>query len=115
MLNSLSQATLKQYDSCLKQWWHFCNNEKVDPFLMSIPRILSFLTKKFNDGSAYGTLNSIRSALSLLMDDDLGSHRDIKRFFSGIYKMRPNKPRYEETWNPSQVLDHILIEIISKY
>lgn len=107
MVNSLSIKTIKQYDSCLKQWWAFCKIEKADPFLMSVPRILNFLSKKFNDGSAYGTLNSIRSALSLLLDCDLGTNRDIKRFFTGIYKMRPNKPKYNETWNPAMVLNHV--------
>jgi hypothetical protein len=107
MLRSLSNNTFKQYDSCLKQWWIFCKLEKADPFLMSVPRILSFLSQKFNEGSAYGTLNSIRSALSLLMDCDLGTQRDIKRFFNGIYKIRPSKPRYNETWNPALVLSYV--------
>lgn len=74
---------------------------------MSIPNILGFLTQKFNNGSAYGTLNSIRSALSLLIDCDLGAHKDIKRFFTGIYKMRPNNPKYNETWNPVLVLNYV--------
>ncbi|CAK1602664.1 unnamed protein product [Parnassius mnemosyne] len=107
IISSLSKNTLKQYDSSLRQWWNFCQNNIKDPYKKDIPSILSFLTEKFESGSAYSTINSVRSALSLLFNCDLGNHKDIKRFFDGLYKIRPNKPKYEETWDPAQVLEYL--------
>lgn len=121
--NSISKNTLKQYETCIKQWWAYCNIKRIEPLQLSVPNIVSFLTDKFNKGSKYGTLNSIRSSLSLILDYDLGSHRDIKRFFKGVYRLRPNKPKYDVTWDPSQVLNHVQnlypnltlkIEVLSK-
>lgn len=107
ILNSLAKNTLQQYNSCYVQWWNFCKLHKADPTVKSIPLILEFLTKKFQNGAMYGTINSMRSALSLLLDCELSTNKDISRFFKGIFRLRPNKPKYNETWDPSIVLDFI--------
>lgn len=69
--------------------------------------ILNFLTERFQNGAAYGTLNSLKSALSLLLDNELGCNKDISRFFRGIYKLRPSLPKYKETWDPNIILEYI--------
>lgn len=98
---------MQQYNSCYKQWWKFCKNNSFDPESNYIPNILQFLTEKYHSGAAYGTLNSARSALSLLLDTELGMNKDISRFFKGIYRARPNRPKYKETWDPSVMLDYV--------
>ena len=104
MMASLSTGTLKQYDVALKMWWHYCTMEKVAIFKAEIPNVISFLTQQLNKGASYGTLNSYRSAISLIAYSDLGNDNRMKRFFRGISKMRPQKPKYKVTWDPGVVL-----------
>lgn len=105
MLASLSENSIKQYDSCLKKWHHYCISQNINLFEVSIPRIISFLTQLFEAGAQYGTLNSCRSALSLIFGSRVGNDEQIKRFLKGVYRMRPPLPKYNQTWNTSIVLD----------
>lgn len=107
MLASLAENTVKQYDSCLKKWFVFCISNNFDVLEASIPNILTFLTQMFHEGVQYGTLNSCRSALSLILDTSIGNDDRIKRFFKGVFRLRPPLPKYSLTWNTSQVLDYL--------
>ena len=106
VLSSLPQSSWKQYETGLKKWWFFCADKGLDPYRPGIPGTLLFLTDEFNKGGSYGTLNSYRSTLALLAGPDLAKNYIIKRFFNGISKERPAKPRYDLTWDPKIVLDH---------
>lgn len=66
-----------------------------------------FLTEYYNSGSQYGTLNSCRSALSLIMGRQIGDDDRIKRLFKGFFRLRPPLPKYSVTWDTSLVLDHL--------
>lgn len=68
---------------------------------------MSFLSERFNEGCSYGSLNSHRSALSLLLGDQIGSDDRIKRILKGAYKIKPNCPKYNYTWDPQVVLNYI--------
>ena len=107
MLASLSKASIKQYGSGLKQWWQFCAERRLSPFEVKVDKVLIFLTKKYEEGASYGTLNSIRSAISLLTKEDLGKNFLVKRFFEGVYKLRPTKPKYCKTWEVDTVIDYL--------
>lgn len=107
MLASLSDSTVKQYNSSLKLWWQFCIVNSVDIFKPTKPSILTFLSKQFNNGCAYGTLNSHRSALSILIGDQIGSDECVKRLLKGAYKLRPTRPKYSSTWDPQMVLSFV--------
>ncbi|CAH2209141.1 jg16987 [Pararge aegeria aegeria] len=108
MMASLADNTIKQYNVTLKLWWQFCSSHNIDVFNGSISDMLSFLTHQFNNGCSYGSLNSHRSALSLLLTNfDVGSDVCIKRLLKGAYKIRPNKPKYTSTWDPQLVLNHV--------
>lgn len=105
MLASLSENTLKQYDSCLKKWYIFCVNHKVDMFTPSASNIIQFLTDIFNSGCQYQTVNCHKAAISLLagsLEDDL-----IKRFCKGVFRLRPPLPRFNITWDANIVLDYL--------
>lgn len=107
MLGSLSENTLKQYNVSFKLWWQFCR-EHNSPYLgINIANVLLFLTEQFNNGCSYGTLNTHRSALSLLLGSEIGSNESVKRLLKGAYKRKPNLPRYTNTWDPQIVLNHI--------
>lgn len=107
MLSSLSDSTVKQYNTSLKLWWQYCIVNSIDVFEPTKTSILTFLTTQFNNGCAYGSLNSHRSALSAFIGNNIGSDEYVKRLLKGAYKSRPSKPKYSSTWNPQVVLDRI--------
>lgn len=107
MLASLAENTIKQYDVTLKLWWSFCKNNNVEMFSTFIPPIISFLTEQFYKGASYGSLNSHRSALSLLLGNNIGSDDSIKRLLKGAFKVRPSVPKYTSTWDPQIVLNTV--------
>lgn len=107
MIASLATKTKKQYDSALNHWIKFCADQGVDPLAGSVPTVISFLTLKFKEGLSYSSLNSYRSALSLIIGPHLGNNEQIKRFFKGVFKLRPKKPRYEEVWDANIVLNYL--------
>lgn len=107
MLSSLSDSTIKQYNTSLKLWWQYCTVNNIDAFEPSKTSILTFLTTQFNNGCAYGSLNSHRSALSAFVGNNIGSDECVKRLLKGAYKLRPTRPKYSGTWDPQLVLNHI--------
>lgn len=107
MLASLADSTIRQYNSSYKLWWQYCNENQLDVFAPDKTHILSFLAQKFNEGCSYGSLNSHRSALSLLLGSHIISDNNIKRLLKGAYKIKPNCPKYTHTWDPQIVLTHL--------
>lgn len=107
MLSSLSHNTVKQYDVCYKRWFRFCNNAGIDLFNQSVPDIIRFLTELFQEGAQYSTLNTYRSALSLISLNRISEDDCIKRFFKGIFRLRTPSPKYNMTWDTSTVLNFL--------
>lgn len=68
---------------------------------------MAFLVHLFNKGASYGSINSHRSALSLLLGNNVGSDERVKRLMKGIYRQKPSHPKYTTTWDPKLVLDCI--------
>ena len=77
--------------------------EAIDTIISSI----KFLNNKFKSGASYGTLNSFRSALSFISKDKVGDDPLICRFLTGVSKIRPQKPKYDLTWDVSIVLSYL--------
>lgn len=69
--------------------------------------ILSFLTKRFKEGASYGTLNSTKSTISLISLRNISSDTVISRFFKGIFKQRPTRPKYSSIWDTTPVLNYL--------
>lgn len=106
MLSSLSVNTYKQYDGCVKAYIDYCNAYGYDYMNVSIPVVIHFLTQLFDNGAKYGTINSHKSALALILGNKLDDYR-VKRFMKGVFKLRPTTPKYNWTWNPSMVLNYL--------
>lgn len=104
---SLSNSSVKQYSVAFKRWFSFCDTHNIDYYEASIPNIIYFLTEIFNSGAQYGTLNSYRSALSLIIGSRVASDDRINRLFKGFYRLRPSLPKYKLTWDTSIVLDFL--------
>lgn len=107
MLASLSDSTVRQYNTTLKSWWQFCVANNVNIYEPPTASILTFLTTQFNNGCSYGSLNSHRSALSTFIGNNIGSGDFVKRLLKGAYKLKPTQPKYSTTWDPQLVLNHI--------
>lgn len=107
MLASLTENTLKQYNCYLKQWYSFCHTNHYDIFKVTVFNVLDFLMTLFDHGSKYGTMNTAKAALSLILDSEVVNNQLIKRFMSGVFKLRTPLPRYNCTWDPSLVLDYL--------
>lgn len=107
MLASLSDNTLKQYDTCLKKWYTFCQNNHLHVFNVTVADVLNFLSYTFDSSARYGTINTCRSALSLLLGQDIVNNDLTKRFLRGVFRLRPTLPKYNLTWNVDQVLDYL--------
>lgn len=107
MISSLSNSSLKQYNNGLKLWWQFCRVSNLNPYHNSIKNVLDFLTRQYKRGASYGTLNTIRSAISLLIGPSIGSDFRIKRFFKGIFRINPPTPKFRLTWDPNIVLTYL--------
>jgi hypothetical protein len=109
MLSSISPSSLKQYNVYFKKWHTFCLQNSVNLYEAPVSKILEFLSEHYSSGSqyGYGSLNSCRAALSLLLGPDVIADDKIHRFFKGVFRLRPPKPKYDITWDTSCVLDHL--------
>lgn len=54
--------------------------------------------------SSYSSLNTIRSAISLIFQNEIGNHPLIKRFCKGVAILKPPRPRYDYVWDPAPVI-----------
>lgn len=107
MQESLAQSSWKQYDSSLRKWWEYCKDKKLDPLDDNKLQVMTFLTNEFKNEASHGSINTSRSAIALLHGPDLGEDFHIKRLFKGVSNLRPTKPKYDSTWDPQLVLDHV--------
>lgn len=112
MMASCSDSTNKQYQSALRKWSEFCSENKLDVFTVSIENILLFLTSLYKKGLGYSSINTIRSALSLVLPNvegsPIGSHPLIVRFLKAIGRLKPPTRRYNTVWDVGKVLDLFL-------
>ncbi|VEN52687.1 unnamed protein product, partial [Callosobruchus maculatus] len=108
MLASISDSTLKQYSHTYKLWYKYCTENKVSLYGASVSEVIQFLRQLYLNGNQlYGTFNSHRSALSLILHQDLSNNPLLKRFLKGIARKRPQTPRYNYTWDPGVVLRYL--------
>lgn len=108
MISSISDSTIQQYNSTYRLWWNYCSEKELPLYEARISHVLSFLQSiAVARDFKYGALNSHRSALSLILPNDLGSDSYIKRFMKGMSRLRPATPKYSVTWDPQVVLSHL--------
>lgn len=110
LLSSCAESTKKQYESSLNKWLTYCRDKKCNPLLANINIILSFFTDLFKKGLGYSSLNTVRSALSLILPSvdgyQCGSHPLLTRFLKAIGKLRPPVRRYNTVWDAGQLLNY---------
>lgn len=100
-LHSISEATVKQYEGTYKRWWAFCKQREIEPFRATLQEVLIFLQSILVESTCtYGSINSHRAALSLILPLNLGEEPLLKRFMEGVARLRPQTPRYNFVWDP---------------
>lgn len=66
-----------------------------------------FFTNCTKITKCYSTLNVYRSAISLLLSNELKNNPHIQRFFKGLSNIHPQQPKYSVIWDPSIVLNYL--------
>nr|CAI5841752.1 unnamed protein product [Callosobruchus analis] len=108
LLNSISESTKKQYDVALRKWWHYRRLKHLSVYTATANSVMDFLQNILDtEHCSFGTFNSHRAALSLLLGENVGKDRTLSRFMKGISNMRPSLPRYNYRWDPQQVLEYL--------
>ncbi|CAH2086588.1 unnamed protein product [Euphydryas editha] len=107
MLASLSENTMKQYNTYLKYWFDYCLNLNINYLEASVPHVLCFLTKLYEKGAVYSSINCCKSALALILGPKISNDDRIARFLKGIFRLRPPHPKYDITWDVSIVLNFL--------
>ncbi|XP_039304918.1 uncharacterized protein LOC105201915 [Solenopsis invicta] len=91
----------------MKMWWSFCKKRNFNFFAPSVPSFLEFLSSAFAEMGSYATLNTYRSAISLISTDNIGAHPLVKRFFKGVATLKPQRSRYDFVWDPAPVVEYL--------
>lgn len=106
LINSITTSTLKQYESALKAWWDYAHTNELEIFNTESSDIISFLNQKFKSGVGHGTINTYRSAISLISSHKIYSDGLISRFLKGVFREKPSKPRYSTIWDVTPMLNY---------
>jgi hypothetical protein len=100
-----------QYETYLRRWSLFCSKSNLDPSLAGVQNGLEFLQELYDtDKCAYSSINSARSALSLVIKCEFGTfgeHQDVTIFMRGIKNLKPPKIKYAIIWDPDVVLEFL--------
>jgi len=87
--------------------------------------VLHFLSDLAQTVGSYSSLNSARSAISLISVNAIGDQPLVKRFCKGVsratsfdttgeishiksYMLKPSRPRYDFIWDPSPVVSKLI-------
>lgn len=101
---SLSDSTIKQYSKPLQDWWSFCRTSGASLFSPNPREFLTFLAQEMEKTNSYSSINTIRSAVSLISHNEIGNQALVKRFCKGVGVLRSPRPRYEYVWDPAPVI-----------
>ena len=110
--SSLADGTSKQYKLYIDKWIQYCNRNNIPFFKASIVQGIEFLTKLYHDSNGgYSTINTARSALSLILAPvdgyTFGKQPLVQRFMRGIFKLRQSLPRYNSCFDAGHVLRYL--------
>lgn len=108
MIASIADKTLLQYNSTFKLWWKFCAENNLSVFKSGVREVISFLQGILDTKThKFGTFNSHRAALSLLLHGNISQDLSLQRFLKGISNLRPALSKYNITWDTKLVTDYL--------
>ncbi|WAR30575.1 hypothetical protein MAR_033117 [Mya arenaria] len=95
IMASWRKTTQKQYSTYINRWIQFCREREIDPLQTPIEYCIEFQTELYDSGLSYETLNTARIYVKKQDGYNVGSHPLVIRFLSGVYNLRPTKPKYK--------------------
>nr|CAI5822596.1 unnamed protein product [Callosobruchus analis] len=107
LLASVSEKTMKQYNTVFTRWWEFCIKNTIEPFEYNLSGIISFIKSILDKDFSFSSINTHRSALSLVIDIPEKDKSIVSRYFKSIYNLKTPTPKYSFTWDPSLVLVYL--------
>lgn len=109
MCKAWADIMIKQYKSTWRRWSCWCLRRDRDPVAADVIHILNFLASLAEEGLAYRSINTFRSAISAghtVVDGfPVGEHPFVCRRLWGIRLSLPPEPRYSALWDVNQVLN----------
>ena len=88
-----------------------CTGRNINPYCPNVSEVIQYLTSLFEGGSKYSVLCTIRSALASVVFihgyNTLSEHPLIRRFFKGVFNLRPSAPRYTHMWDTDVPLRYL--------
>lgn len=85
----------------------FSVTNNFDMFIPQINQVVEWLTVKYKAGASYGTLNTYRSALSLICGERVEKNPIISRFLKGVFNKKPTKAKYHKIYYLEPVLKEL--------
>lgn len=107
LLNSITESTLKQYNKPIVDWYYFCKSQDLNLYKPTEGQVADWLSGKFHQGASYSSLNTCRSALSLICGEYIGQSSLLSRLLKGIYKEKPSKPKYNKIYSLDPVINKL--------
>jgi integrase len=108
MLMARRPSSIKLYTTYTSRWQNFCSARDWDCIYATIQQGLIFLQSLLESGTGYSVLNTARSSLSAIIilpnGKSFGSDPAVVLFMKGVFNIKPTRPRYVTTWDPTQVL-----------
>lgn len=89
----------------LQDWSVFSISRNISPYLAKEEDVIGFLRKYFSTGAAYGSVNSAKSAIALVLHNPWTNL--MQRFMKSIFRERPPKPKYDKIWDIDPVLEKL--------
>ena len=109
--NCRRRGSISNYQSAWRKWASWCVQRQIDPIRCDVNLIANFLAVMFHEGYEYSTINCHRSAISAyhapINSISVGEHPRICSLMTGVFNLRPTKPRFTFIWDVQKVIDHL--------
>ena len=105
----------------------FCHKRKIDPYNCKFDNGIEFLSQLYKKGEKYGYIAAARSALSAVLQKEenttFGKDPRVTKFLKGVFRLKPQLPRYTEIYDPDVILifletfpenKHLMLETLVK-
>lgn len=104
MMKSLSDSTLRQYNTTFKLWWNFYGKINFFSFGGMFLIFYYVFSLYFQKNCVYCSFNSHRAAVSRLVSAKISQDPHLRKLLKGIFRMNLPKPRYNSIWDYHHVL-----------
>ena len=107
----METGTQKHYKCYLQKWEQHCCERSINPISPKVGTAIDFLHEFYKEGLSYSTLNTVRSALSIVVQPidnfTFGNHPLVTRYMQGVFVNRPALSRYKQIWDVSVVIKYL--------